>query len=192
MMATSGNVTKYTYYTNMNNVYMIYCHIIPYQKICTKITQNTKFVYILYTKIVQIKILYDNECTKNVHHISTYIQKMYKLYKTCTKFRPKTAWNLKCIFLVHTNNVQTMQNLYIQLANWNGFCMLFVHTNNVQTIENLYNRLTEMAFICFLYIQRKYKLYKMDTNVNRIIHAADKCFLYTKSLHSLLFEFLHQ
>ena len=60
-------------------------------KMYTKIIQNTKFVYILYTKIVQIKILYDNECTKNVHHISTYIQKMYKLYKTCSKFRPKTA-----------------------------------------------------------------------------------------------------
>ena len=26
----------------------------------TKIVQSTKFVYILYTKIVQIKILYDN------------------------------------------------------------------------------------------------------------------------------------
>ena len=29
-------------------------------------------------------ILYDNECTKTVHQIQTYIQKMYKLYKTCT------------------------------------------------------------------------------------------------------------
>ena len=46
-------------------------------KIYTKIIQNNKLVYILYTKIVQIKILYDNECTKNVHHIPTYIQKMY-------------------------------------------------------------------------------------------------------------------
>ena len=33
----------------------------------TKTIQNTKFVYILYTKIVQLNILYDNECTKNVH-----------------------------------------------------------------------------------------------------------------------------
>ena len=41
----------------------------PYPKMCTKtmvykmyekIIQNTKFVYILSTKIVQIKILYDN------------------------------------------------------------------------------------------------------------------------------------
>ena len=39
----------------------------------TKIIQNTKFVYILYTKIVQIKILHDNECTKNAHQIPTYI-----------------------------------------------------------------------------------------------------------------------
>ena len=51
-------------------------------KIYTKIIQNTKLVYILYTKIVQIKILYDNECTKNVHQIPTDIKKMHKLYKT--------------------------------------------------------------------------------------------------------------
>lgn len=44
----------------------------------TKIMQNTKFVYIFYAKIVQIKILCDDECTKNVHQIPAYIQKMYK------------------------------------------------------------------------------------------------------------------
>ena len=59
----------------------------------------------MYTKIVQIKILFDNECTKNVHQIPTYIQKMYKLYKTCTKFILKKTWNLKYMFFVHTNNV---------------------------------------------------------------------------------------
>ena len=57
----------------------------------TKIIQNTKFVYILYAKIVQIKTLCDNDCKRNVHQIPTYIQKMYKLYKTYTKFRLKTA-----------------------------------------------------------------------------------------------------
>ena len=55
----------------------------------TKIIQNTKFVYILYTKTVQIKILYDHECTRHVHLISTYMQKMYKLYKTCRKLKLK-------------------------------------------------------------------------------------------------------
>ena len=100
-------------------------NLISWQKNCTKtnyinrlykqIIQNNKFVDILYTKIV-IKILYDNECIKNVHHIPTYIQKMYKLYKTCTKFRLKTAWNLKCMFFVLTNNVWTITKP-IQLAN---------------------------------------------------------------------------
>ena len=67
----------------------------------TKIIQNTEFVYILYTKIVQLKILYHNEWTKNVYKIPTYIQKMYKLYKICIKFRLKMALNLKCMFFVY-------------------------------------------------------------------------------------------
>ena len=69
---------------------------LPHQIISTKTIQNvykthtnTKFVYFLHTKIVQIKILYDNECTRNVHQLSTYIQKMYRLYKTCTKCKLK-------------------------------------------------------------------------------------------------------
>ena len=78
----------------------------------TKIIQNTKFVCILYKKIEQIYILYDKGCTKYVHKIPSYIQKLYKLYKTGTNFKLKTVWNLKCMFFVHTNNVQTMQNLY--------------------------------------------------------------------------------
>ena len=45
-----------------------------------------------------------NECN--------YIQKMYKLYITCTKFRVKTALNLKCTLFVHTNNEETIQNPY--------------------------------------------------------------------------------
>ena len=56
-----------------------------------KTIQNTKLVYILYTNIVQIKVLYGNECTRNAHQIPAYIQKMYKSHKTCRKFRLKTA-----------------------------------------------------------------------------------------------------
>ena len=48
----------------------------------TTIIQNTKFVCILYDKIVQIKILYDNKCTRNVHQIPT-----YKLFKNFLKFK---------------------------------------------------------------------------------------------------------
>ena len=67
------------------------------EKNCTKTIQNvyknenTKFVYNLYTMIVQTKILYNNECTIRIHQIPKSIQKMYKLYKTCTKLRLKTA-----------------------------------------------------------------------------------------------------
>ena len=54
----------------------------------TKLIQNTKSVY-LYSvyKDCTKQILYDNECTSNVHQILTYIQKIYKLHRTCTKFK---------------------------------------------------------------------------------------------------------
>ena len=62
-----------------------------------KIIQNTKFIYILHTKIVQIKILYDNICTKNVQTVKNLYKvqtknslkiKMYVFctYKQCTKY----------------------------------------------------------------------------------------------------------
>ena len=77
----------------------------------TKITQNTKFVYILYTKIVQIKILYDQECTK------MYI-KFLQIYKKCTIYAKlvyiytKNNLKLEIISFIHANNVQAIQNLY--------------------------------------------------------------------------------
>ena len=46
---------------------------------------------------------------KSVHQTPTYTQKMYKLYKNCTKLRLKTAWNIKCTFFVHTNDAQTIK-----------------------------------------------------------------------------------
>ena len=44
---------------------------------------------------IQIKILYDNKSTKNVHQIPTYIQKTHKLYKTHLKFKVQTKNSLK-------------------------------------------------------------------------------------------------
>ena len=75
-------------------------------KMYRKIIQNTKFAYILYTKIVQIKILYDNYCIykKCTSHFYIYL---YKKCTNCTqlvqKFRPKMAWTWN-MFFVHTNN----------------------------------------------------------------------------------------
>ena len=57
----------------------------------TKIIQNTNIVYILYTKIVQIKILYDNERTKNV-------QTVQNLYKVQTKNSLKLEIYVFCTY----------------------------------------------------------------------------------------------
>ena len=57
----------------------------------TKIIQNTNIVYILYTEIVQIKILYDNECTKNV-------QTVQNLYKVQTKNSLKLKMYVICTY----------------------------------------------------------------------------------------------
>ena len=67
-------------------------------KIYTKIIQNTKLVYILYTKIVQIKILYDNECTKNVHQIPTYIKKNAQTVQNLNKVQAKNGLKLEIFF----------------------------------------------------------------------------------------------
>ena len=69
-------------------------------KMYTIFIQNTNFVYILHIKIVQIKILYDNECTKNV-------QTVQNLYKVQTKNDLKLEMYVFC-----TYKVQTIQNLY--------------------------------------------------------------------------------
>ena len=94
------------------------------------------------------------KCRSNSYICTRNVQTM----QTCTKFRLKTAWNLKymffvhtnytkpiqlanwndlCMFFVHTNNVKTIQKP-VQLANWNSLCMFFRHTNNVQTIQKVY------------------------------------------------------
>ena len=80
----------------------------------TKIIQNAKFVYILYTKIVQIKILYDNECTKNVHTKNVcflYIQTMCKVYKTHTTSKLKRPLHVFCTYTQCTNYTKCMQML---------------------------------------------------------------------------------
>ena len=53
--------------------------------------------------------LYQKNCTETIQNV---YKNSRKLYKTCTKLRLKTTWNLKCIYFVHTSNVQTTQNLY--------------------------------------------------------------------------------
>ena len=80
-------------------------------KMYTKVIQNTISVYVWYTKIVQIKILYDNECTKNVHQIPSYIQEN-KWYKVQTKNDLKFEMYAFCTYKQSTNYTKS-----IKLAN---------------------------------------------------------------------------
>ena len=57
----------------------------------TKITQNTNFVYILHTKIVQIKILNDNGCAKKV-------QTVQNLHKVQTKNSLRLEMHVFCTY----------------------------------------------------------------------------------------------
>ena len=75
----------------------------------TKIIQNTKYVYILYTKIVQIKIY---ECTKNVRQIHRYIftknvQTVQNLYKVQTKNGLKLEMYIFCAYKTYTTSYTT-------------------------------------------------------------------------------------
>ena len=71
-----------------------------------------------------------------------------------------------------------------------------LYKSYAKCIQKLYKTLKLYLFCWEMSYKLKlcmYKLYKIYTNVNRIIHAAtDVYFVYTKPLHSLLFEFLHQ
>ena len=66
----------------------------------------------LYIKTAKIKNSYDQECARNKHQIPSYMHKTYKMYKSFTKSKFKRDWNLWCIFFVHSNNVQTIQDLW--------------------------------------------------------------------------------
>ena len=92
----------------------------------TKIIQHTKSVYILYTKIVEIKVLYDNECTRNLHQTPTQlytknVQNVQNLYK----FKLKTAQNLKCMY----NYTKCIQML-IESCMWTPIYVCFLYSQN--------------------------------------------------------------
>ena len=97
-----------------------------------KCTSNS---YIYTKKFTNYKKLEQSSNQKQIETWNVcflYIQTMYKLYKNL--YIQLANWNSFCMFFVHTNNVQTIQNLY----NWNSLCMFIVHTNNVQIIQNVY------------------------------------------------------
>ena len=82
---------------------------------------------------------------------------MYKLCKTCTKFRLKTAWNLKWMFFVHT-----MYKLYKMYSNVNQI-------------------IYAAAYVCLLYVQNLYVLYLSNICINNtIFHSISNLFIFKK------------
>ena len=84
------------------------------------------------------------KCTWNSYIYTKNVQTVQNLYK----FQTKNGLKLE-IYVFCTNKQCTNFTKPIQIANWNGLCMFFIHTNNVQTIQNLYNYLTEAVFFKF-------------------------------------------
>ena len=94
----------------------------------------------MHAKIVQIKILYENECTKNVHQIiDIHIYKkihihIYKSCTDCTKLVQSANWKEFETWNVCFLHMQTM----CKLCSTYTISMFFVHIDNGQTIQNVY------------------------------------------------------
>ena len=92
------------------------------------------------------------------------VQKMYKLYKTCTKFKLKVTWNLKHVFCTYkqcTNNTKP-----IQLANWNSLWNSQCTNYTYKMYTNVNWIMYATANVCFLYIQKPYILYFSNFHIN--------------------------
>ena len=74
------------------------------------------------------------KCTSNCYTYTKNVQTVQNLYKVQNKNDLKLEMYVFCTYKQCTSYIKP-----IKLANWNNICMVFVHTNNVQTILNLYN-----------------------------------------------------
>ena len=73
-------------------------------------------MYILYTKIVQIKILNDHKSARNLHHIPTYIQKKVQIVQNLYKVQTNNGFKLE-IYVFCTYKQCKNYTKPIQLAN---------------------------------------------------------------------------
>ena len=89
------------------------------------------------------------------------------------------AWNCLCMFFC-TYILCANYTKSIQLLNWNYRCLFFVHTDFMETIQNLYNYLTETAAVYFLYTHAKNKL-PDHTNI-KVAHSFSKKIVWFASM----------
>ena len=81
---------------------------INYTKCIQKLCKTLNLSIFCIQRLHKSKFLYDNECTKNVHQISTYIQKNVQTVQNLYKVQTKNGLKIKKCFLY----IQTMYKLY--------------------------------------------------------------------------------
>ena len=125
-------------------------------KMQTKIIQITKFIHIFCTQRLY----------KSKFRMKMNVQKMY--------IKLQIYIYIKKIIFVYTKVVQTVQNLYKVQIERSLKLEMYVFC----TCKQCANYAVPIQLVCFLYIQTTHKLYRMYTNVNRIIYGAADVYLF--------------
>ena len=126
-------------------------------------------------------------CTSNSHICTT----MWKLYRTCTKFRLKAAWNLKCMLFVYTTqNVYTIQNVYKYYSNdiCGCWCMFFVCTKTLNSLRIFNNDANNDAIFRSISRFLKISVYIIDLfSINLIYFSSNICYIFYLTFFKCIF-----
>ena len=110
---------------------------------------------------------------------------MWMLYRTCTKFRLKAAWNLKCMFFVYTTqNIYTTQYVHKYHSNHicGCWCMFFVCTKTLNSLRIFNNDATNDAIFRSISRFRKISVYIIDLfSINFIYFSSNICYIFSSN-----------
>ena len=110
---------------------------------------------------------------------------MWKLYRTCTKFRLKVAWNLKCMLFVYTTqNVYTIQYVHKYHSNHicGCWCMFFVCTKTLNSLRIFNNGATNDAIFRSILHFHKISVYIIDLfSINFIYFSSNICYIFSSN-----------
>ena len=110
---------------------------------------------------------------------------MWKLYRTCTKFRLKVAWNLKCMLFVYTTqNLYTIQYVHKYHSNHicDCWCMFFVCTKTLNSLRIFNNDATNDAIFRSISRFRKISVYIIDLfSINFIYFSSNICYIFSSN-----------
>ena len=110
---------------------------------------------------------------------------MWMLYRTCTKFRLKAAWNLKCMLFVYTTqNIYTTQYVHKYHSNHicGCWCMFFVCTKTLNSLRIFNNDATNDAIFRSISRFRKISVYIIDLfSINFIYFSSNICYIFSSN-----------